>query len=169
MADITIKLPDASQRSVPAGTTVLGLAESIGRRLAKDAVIGVVNDTERDLNWVLQDGDEVEIATAGSERGLYTIRHSTTHVMAQAVLELFPGATFAIGPPVEDGFYYDFELPAGPDGRAGTFVPEDLERIVEHERQLIVADDVEGESEEVRRAAWDWLHRRNPEEPTDAD
>jgi threonyl-tRNA synthetase len=137
MADITITLPDGSERKVPGGTTVLDLAASIGSRLAKDAVIGVVNGTERDLDWVLEDGDTVEIVTADSERGLYTIRHSTTHVMAQAVLELFPGATFAIGPPVEDGFYYDFELPPGPDGKPGTFVPEDLERIEARMREII--------------------------------
>jgi threonyl-tRNA synthetase len=137
MADITITLPDGSERSVPAGTTVGGLAASIGPRLAKDAVIGVVNDVERDLDWVLDPGDRVEIVTASSPRGLYTIRHSTTHVMAQAVLELFPGATFAIGPPVEDGFYYDFELPPGPDGKPATFVPEDLERIEARMRELL--------------------------------
>ncbi len=100
MADITIKLPDGSERSVAEGTTIGGLAASIGRGLAKAAVIGSVNGTERDLGWELVDGDEVEIITAASERGLFTIRHSTTHVLAQAVLELFPGATFAIGPPV---------------------------------------------------------------------
>src|SRR5690606_2609611 len=72
-----------------------------------------------------------------SDRGLYTIRHSTTHVMAQAVLELFPGATFAIGPPVEDGFYYDFELPPAADGKPATFVPEDLERIEARMREIL--------------------------------
>ncbi|MCB0978149.1 MAG: TGS domain-containing protein, partial [Acidimicrobiales bacterium] len=137
MAEITITLPDRSQRSVDAGTTVAGLAASIGRGLAKAAVIGTVNGIERDLNWELADGDEVEIVTATSERGLYTIRHSTTHVMAQAVLELFPGATFAIGPPVEDGFYYDFALPPGPDGKPATFVPEDLERIESRMREIL--------------------------------
>jgi len=139
MADITITLPDGSPRSVPAGTTVGGLAEQIGRGLAKAAVIGVVNGVERDLVSELADGDVVEIVTAESERGLYTIRHSTTHVMAQAVLELFPGATFAIGPPVEDGFYYDFELPPGPDGRPATFRPEDLDAIEERMRKIIAA------------------------------
>lgn len=137
MADITITLPDGSTREVPAGTTVAGLAASIGRGLAKAAVIGEVNGTERDLGWELADGDVVSIITATSERGLYTIRHSTTHVMAQAVLELFPGATFAIGPPVEDGFYYDFELPPGPDGKPGTFVPDDLERIEARMREIM--------------------------------
>jgi threonyl-tRNA synthetase len=137
MADITITLPDRSRREVPVGTTVGGLAAAIGRGLAKAAVIGNVNGTERDLDWVLDDGDEVAIITAESERGLYTIRHSTTHVMAQAVLELYPGATFAIGPPVEDGFYYDFELPADGEGKPGTFHPDDLERIEARMRELM--------------------------------
>ena len=137
MADITITLPDGSERSVPEGTTVAGLAASIGSRLAKAAVIGNVNGTERDLHWTLDDGDRVEIITASSERGLYTIRHSTTHVMAQAVLELFPGATFAIGPPVEHGFYYDFELPPGPDGKPATFHPGDLDRIEARMREIL--------------------------------
>jgi threonyl-tRNA synthetase len=114
-----------------------GLAAIIARGLAKKAVIGSVNGVERDLHWELADGDEVAIITADSERGLFTIRHSTTHVMAQAVLDLFPGATFAIGPPVEHGFYYDFELPPGPDGRPGTFVPEDLERIEARMREIL--------------------------------
>jgi threonyl-tRNA synthetase len=137
MADITITLPDGRAREVPAGTTVGGLAAIIARGLAKKAVIGSVNGVERDLGWELADGDEVAIITADSERGLFTIRHSTTHVMAQAVLDLFPGATFAIGPPVEHGFYYDFELPPGPDGRPGTFVPEDLERIEARMREIL--------------------------------
>jgi threonyl-tRNA synthetase len=137
MADLTIALPDGSERSVPAGTTVADLASSIGRGLAKVAVIGTVNGVERDLGWELTNGDVVEIVTATSERGLYTIRHSTTHVLAQAVLELFPGATFAIGPPVENGFYYDFELPPGPDGKAATFVPEDLDRIEARMREIL--------------------------------
>jgi threonyl-tRNA synthetase len=140
MADqLAITLPDGSRREVPAGTTVAGLAASIGRGLAKAAVIGVVNGEERDLATELDDGDVVEIATAESERGLFTIRHSTAHVLAQAVLDLFPGATFGIGPPVEDGFYYDFELPPGPDGRPGTFEPGDLERI-EARMRVIIAE-----------------------------
>src|SRR3954469_1519377 len=137
MSDLTITLPDGSAREVGEGTTIAALAASIGRGLAKAAVIGNVNGTERDLGWELADGDQVSIITADSERGLYTIRHSTTHVMAQAVLELFPGATFAIGPPVENGFYYDFELPPGPDGKPGTFVPEDLERIEARMREIL--------------------------------
>ena len=109
-----------------------GLASSIGSRLAKAAVIGSVNGTERDLVWPLEGGDEVSIITETDERGLFTIRHSTAHVLAQAVLDLFPGATFAIGPPIENGFYYDFELPDG-----GTFTPDDLDRLDARMREII--------------------------------
>jgi len=130
--EITITLPDGSERSVPAGTTVAGLASSIGSRLAKAAVIGAVNGTERDLVWPLEQGDAVSIITETDERGLFTIRHSTAHVLAQAVLDLFPGATFAIGPPIENGFYYDFELADG-----GTFTPDDLDRLDARMREII--------------------------------
>jgi threonyl-tRNA synthetase len=132
MAEIAITLPDGSTRHVEPGTTALGLAQGIGSRLAKAAVIAEINDTERDLGTELADGDRVAIITADSERGLYTIRHSTAHVLAQAVLDLFPAATFGIGPPVEDGFYYDFELPEGRH-----FTPEDLDRIDARMREII--------------------------------
>jgi len=129
---ISITLPDGSPRELPAGSTAGDLAASIGPRLAKAAVIATVNGTERDLVWPLADGDEAAIVTETDERGLYTIRHSTAHVLAQAVLDLFPGATFAIGPPVENGFYYDFELPDG-----GTFSADDLDRIDARMREII--------------------------------
>ncbi len=137
MADITISLPDGSSRPVDEGTTVGDLAAFIGRGLAKAAVIGVINGTERDLIAPLADGDTVEIVTADSPRGLFTIRHSTAHVLAQAVLDEFPGATFGIGPPVEDGFYYDFQLPAGADGKPATFEPDDIDRIDARMREII--------------------------------
>src|SRR5215831_13575890 len=129
---ITIRLPDGSTRDVATGTTAGDLAADIGRNLRKAAVIANVNGVERDLVWPLDDGDEVAIVTDRDDRGLYTIRHSTAHVLAQAVLDLFPGATFAIGPPIENGFYYDFELPDG-----GTFTPDDLERIDARMREII--------------------------------
>ena len=131
-AEISIRLPDGSTRSLAAGTTAAGLAADIGSRLAKAAVIAVVNGEERDLTTQLADGDEVAVITASSDRGLFTIRHSTAHVLAQAVLDLFPGATFGIGPPVEDGFYYDFALPGG-----ATFVEDDLSRIDTRMREII--------------------------------
>src|SRR5690606_25731135 len=132
MAEMEITLPDGSTRHVEQGTTALGLAREISPRLAKAAVIAEINGEERDLGTELRDGDRVTIVTADSERGLYTIRHSTAHVLAQAVLDLFPSATFGIGPPVEDGFYYDFDLPGG-----ATFTPEDLERIEARMREII--------------------------------
>jgi threonyl-tRNA synthetase len=132
MAEIAITLPDGSTRSVAPGTTALDLAEGIGSRLAKAAVIADINGEERDLGTELADGDRVAIITADSERGLYTIRHSTAHVLAQAVLDLFPDASFGIGPPVEDGFYYDFDLPGG-----ATFSTDDLDRIDARMREII--------------------------------
>ncbi|HEX5947695.1 MAG TPA: threonine--tRNA ligase [Acidimicrobiales bacterium] len=143
MAEIEITLPDGSTRTVEQGTTALGLAQGIGSRLAKAAVIAEINGEQRDLGTELADGDQVAIVTADSDAGLYTIRHSTAHVLAQAVLDVFPDATFGIGPPVEDGFYYDFSLPDG-----GTFDPDDLERIdarmreIIDERQAFVRDEI---------------------------
>jgi threonyl-tRNA synthetase len=133
MADsISITLPDGSNKELPEGATAADLAASIGPRLAKAAVIAVVDGAEHDLVHPLHDGAEVSIVTPDTDRGLYTIRHSTAHVLAQAVLDLFPGATFAIGPPVQDGFYYDFELPGG-----ATFSIDDLERIEARMREIV--------------------------------
>ena len=135
MAQISVTLPDGSQRSLAQGATAADLAADIGKRLARDAVIAVVDGEERDLNAPLPPDATVEIVTAASPQGLHTIRHSTAHVLAQAVLELWPGATFAIGPAIEDGFYYDFELPGG-----ATFTDADLERIEAKMRQIVAAD-----------------------------
>ncbi|MDP6493036.1 MAG: threonine--tRNA ligase [Acidimicrobiales bacterium] len=135
MADITVSLPDGSERTLPSGSTSADLAVDIGPGLAKDAIAAVVDGTECDLLVPLADGATVEIVTPGSERGLETLRHSTAHVLAQAVLGLWPGATFAIGPPIDNGFYYDFELPGG-----ATFDPGDLEAIDDRMREIIAAD-----------------------------
>jgi threonyl-tRNA synthetase len=133
--DVTIRLPDGSTKELGAGTTGVGLAESIGKRLARDAVAAVVNGAEVDLAAALPDGAEVSIVTDQSEAGREVIRHSTAHLMAQAVLRLWPGAHYAIGPAIEDGFYYDFELPGG-----AHFGDEDLERIDATMREIIVED-----------------------------
>jgi len=129
---IAVSLPDGSSRELPAGSTAGDLARSIAKGLAKRAVIAEVNGVERDLSHVLEDGDAVAIVTADSDQGLYVIRHSTAHVLAQAVLDLHPGATFGIGPPVENGFYYDFELPDG-----ATFAEDDLAAIEERMREIL--------------------------------
>lgn len=131
-SEISVTLPDGSTRTLPAGSTAGDLAASIARGLAKKAIIAEVDGTERDLVTPLEGGETVAIVTQESERGRFTIRHSTAHVLAQAVLDLFPGATFGIGPPIEDGFYYDFELPDG-----ATFTPDDLERIEARMREII--------------------------------
>jgi threonyl-tRNA synthetase len=135
VADISIVLPDGSTRSLPDGSTAADLAAAIGRRLAKDALIAVVDGGPVDLGTPLTDGQQVQIVTANTDLGLDTIRHSTSHVLAQAVLELWPGATFAIGPAIDDGFYYDFSLPGGQ-----TFNDDDLERIEAKMRQIVAAD-----------------------------
>jgi len=135
MSQITITLPDGSHRSYEAGATTTDVAASIGSRLAKAAVAAVVDGEEWDLARPLPDGAEVSIVTADSEAGRHVLRHSTAHVMAQAVIQLFPGAKFSIGPAIEDGFYYDFELP---DGR--TFNESDLESIEERMREIVRAD-----------------------------
>jgi len=132
---VLVSLPDGSQRSLASGASAADLAANIGPRLAADAVVAVVDGAEVDLAAPLPNGSTVEIVTASSPRGLHTIRHSTAHVLAQAVLDLHPGATFAIGPAIEHGFYYDFELPDG-----ATFSDTDLERIEERMREIIAAD-----------------------------
>ncbi|MFP5327472.1 MAG: TGS domain-containing protein, partial [Acidimicrobiia bacterium] len=132
---ITITLPDGSSREMPAGATAADVAASIGSRLAKAALAAVVNGEAYDLTRTLPDGAKVAIITADSEDGRHVLRHSTAHVMAQAVLDLFPGAKFAIGPPIENGFYYDFELP---DGKS--FTDDDLERIDARMREIVAED-----------------------------
>src|SRR5580658_1634536 len=131
---ISVGLPDGSQRELTEGTTAAELAHSIGSRLAKAAVVAVVNDREVDLSTELHDGDVVSIITGDSEAGREVLRHSTAHVMAQAVRRLWPGAKYAIGPVIENGFYYDFELPEG-----AHFTDDDLERI-DAEMRLIIKE-----------------------------
>jgi threonyl-tRNA synthetase len=132
---ITVTLPDGSQKALPEGSTGADLAASIGKKLAKAALVVEVDGAERDLGRPIPDGAKVRVITADSVEGREVLRHSTAHVLAQAVLDLYPGARFAIGPAIDDGFYYDFELP---DGR--TFHDDDLERIEARMREIVAAD-----------------------------
>src|SRR3984957_5417615 len=132
---ISVRLPDGSKRELAEGTTAAEFAQSIGPRLAKAAVIATVDGQQVDLSTSLVDGSEVAIVTADSDAGREVLRHSTAHVLAQAVLRLWPGAKYAIGPVVENGFYYDFALPDG-----ARFSDDDLGRI-ENEMRAIVAED----------------------------
>lgn len=133
--DIAVVLPDGSQRVVPEGSTGFDLALSIGSRLAKDAVAIEVGGHEYDLSHRLSGGDVVRIITNTTDQGRQVLRHSTSHVLAQAVTSLWPGTKFAIGPSIADGFYYDFDLP---DGQR--FSDDDLLRIEEAMRKIIFED-----------------------------
>ncbi len=129
---MNVILPDGSERRVGASTTGRQLAESIGRRLGAAAVAIEVDGQLRDLDRPLHEGAKVRIVTGDSEEGRAVLRHSTAHVMAQAVTGLWPGARFAIGPAITDGFYYDFELPGG-----AHFSDSDLERIEARMAEII--------------------------------
>ncbi|MDB0005762.1 threonine--tRNA ligase [Ilumatobacteraceae bacterium] len=135
MSTITVHLPDGSERALPLGSTAADLAASIGRGLAKAAVAATVDGRPSDLTSTLPDGCHVAIITDSTDDGRHVLRHSTAHVLAQAVTRLFPGAKFSVGPAIENGFYYDFDLP---DGR--TLSDDDL-RSIETEMQLIVKND----------------------------
>ena len=131
-SDVTIILPDGSEKVIGPDGTGADLATQLGSRAANDALIAVANGTQLDLNQPLPDGASVSLIFPASEEGLEVLRHSTAHVLAQAVLALYPGATFSIGPPIEDGFYYDFDLP---DGQ--TFSDDDLEKISAKMKEVI--------------------------------
>ena len=131
-SDVTIILPDGSEKVIGPDGTGADLATQLGSRAANDALIAVANGTQLDLNQPLPNGASVSLIFPASEEGLEVLRHSTAHVLAQAVLALYPGATFSIGPPIEDGFYYDFDLP---DGQ--TFSDDDLERIFAKMKEIV--------------------------------
>jgi threonyl-tRNA synthetase len=113
-----------------AGTTAGAALETIPGQPESTVIAARVNGTPRDLAYVLQDGDELEPIAIDSEDGRAILRHSTAHVMAQAVQEIFPDARLGIGPPVENGFYYDFDV-------AAPFAPEDLKKIEARMRQIV--------------------------------
>ncbi len=140
---MNVQLPDGSLREVPENATVADVAAAIGRRLAKDALAGKVNGKAVDVYAPVSDGAKVEIITPKSEAGLDTIRHSTAHLMAMAVQELFPGTQVTIGPVIENGFFYDFAT-----DRA--FLEEDL-RLIEEKMQEIVKRDLPIRREELSR------------------
>ena len=133
MTAIRVTLPDGSVREVPPETTGLELARQIGPGLARAALAIRVNRQIRDLSRPLGEDAEVSIITDRDPEALELLRHSAAHVLATAVRELFPGAGIGFGPPIEDGFYYDFEVPR-------PFTPEDLERIESVMREVAQRD-----------------------------
>ncbi len=135
MSEVVVTLPDGSQRNLEAGATSLDLAAAIGARLAKDALAASVNGELTDLDRPLESGAQVSLVAPASDAGRDVLRHSTAHVLAQAVTRLWPGAHFAIGPAIKDGFYYDFALPGN-----ASFSDDDLPRIEAEMRKIIDED-----------------------------
>src|SRR3954452_12377558 len=122
MSNIQITLPDGSQQSVAAGTAPLDIAKSISPRLADAALVAKVNGELYDLTRPIESDASLQILTNKDPESLYVYRHSTAHLLAAAVLELYPETQLGIGPPIDNGFYYDFDRPT-------PFTPEDLEKI----------------------------------------
>ncbi|MET0626890.1 MAG: threonine--tRNA ligase, partial [Acidimicrobiia bacterium] len=134
--EITITFPDGNTRTAARGTTAAELAAAIGPRLAKAALAARVDDGWYDLDRPIDHDATVAIITPDTADGREVLRHSTAHVMAQAVTDLFPGAQYAIGPAIADGFYYDFSLPGD-----AHFSDDDLERIEARMREIVKADE----------------------------
>ena len=131
-SDLVIILPDGSERHLAPESTGADLAADIGGRAAREALIAVADGIQIDLDTALPNNSQVSLIFGNSEEGTEVLRHSTAHVLAQAVLSLYPGATFSIGPPIQDGFYYDFDLPGDQ-----TFNDDDLAAIESKMREIV--------------------------------
>jgi threonyl-tRNA synthetase len=149
----SVKLPDGKQLEIEPGEKARDVAEKIGKRLARDAVVAKLDGELIDLDAPLDGGGDFEVVTKDSPEGLEVLRHSTAHAMAQAIVELYPGSKLTIGPPIENGFFYDIEV-------AGRLTDEDLPRIEERMRE-IVARDLPIEREEVSKAEAEDLYVDN--------
>ncbi|MGD9342005.1 MAG: threonine--tRNA ligase [Chromatiales bacterium] len=139
---VVIRLPDGSKRDFDGPVTGLELAESIGRRLAKDAVAVRVDGDLWDLNRPIESDSDVQIVTREEDDGVEILRHDAAHLLAEAVKELYPETQVTIGPAIDNGFYYDF-------AREEPFRPEDLEQIEQRMREIVERD------ESVQREVWD--------------
>src|SRR5919201_1146038 len=140
---MNVLLPDGSRLELPEGATGADAAAAIGPRLARDALAVKVDGELRDLAAPLADGAAIEVVVPGSgEEALWLVRHDAAHVMATAVTELWPGTKVSIGPPIDDGFYYDFDFPEGVK-----VSEEDFPRIEERMHQHIQADEAFERSE----------------------
>ena len=140
---IKVKLMDGSMKEIEDGSNGYSLATSISRKLAKEAVAAKVNGKLVDLSHELKESDQVEIITVDSEEGIEIIRHSTAHVMAQAVKRIYGNVKLAIGPTVKNGFYYDFDLDT-------PLTHDDIEKI-EEEMNKIINEDLKFKRKDVSR------------------
>jgi len=133
MSEIVLTLPDGSERRVAPGTTARQIAEAIGPGLAKAAVAAKLAGGIVELDRPLEQSGPFQILTQKDPDALYTLRHSAAHALATAVRRLYPEAGIGFGPPIDDGFYYDFAVPR-------PFTPEDLEKIEAEMREVVKAD-----------------------------
>src|SRR6478736_6342058 len=141
-----VLLPDRSELELPEGATGLDAARAIGPKLAEQAVLVRSNGHVRDLRLPLEDGEEIQILTTkdtSDPDALAVLRHSSAHLLAEAVRRLYPGVKVAIGPPIENGFYYDFDFPE-------PITEADLERI-EEEVKRELAEGRSWSREEISR------------------
>ncbi|MDD4766509.1 MAG: threonine--tRNA ligase [Desulfotomaculaceae bacterium] len=149
---IKVTLPDGNAKEYPAGTSLLDIAKSISPRLGREALAAKVDGRLADLGLPLEQDAAIEILTFDDEEGRQVYRHSTAHVMAQAVQKLFPGVKLAIGPAIADGYYYDFDT-------REPFVPEDLAKIEKEMEGIIKADLPFARSELSRTDALDIFNK----------
>ena len=140
---ISIKLKDGSIKEISDDSNIYDLAISISKNLAKSAIVGEVNGTLVDLNYKLKDNDEINILTYDDEKAVEVIRHSTSHIMAQAVKRIYNNSKLAIGPSIENGFYYDFDI-------ENPLSAEDLDKI-EAEMNNIIKENLRFERIDVSR------------------
>ena len=154
MSKIKITLPDGKIREYKSGITALEIAKSIGEKLAKDALVAKVNDRLVDLSAKINEDSRIKIITFKDKEGLEIFRHSTAHLLAHAVTDLFPDAKPTIGPVVEEGFYYDFDI-------SHNFIPEDIKNI-EKRMQEIVDKDCRVERLELTEKEAKKIFKNNP-------
>jgi threonyl-tRNA synthetase len=162
MSNIQITLPDGSQKPVEAGSRPIDIARAISPRLADAAIVAKVNGELSDLTRPIETDATVEILTTKDPAALQVYRHSTAHLLAAAVLELFPETQLGIGPPIENGFYYDFD-------RSTPFTPEDLEKIEARmweiqARNLPYERVMTSKDEGLRKYSGDWMKKELIEE-----
>ena len=151
---IKIKFPDGSKKEYKKGISVIEVAESIGKRLADDAIAAKLNNELVDLNTKIDKDSNLKIITFKDDEGKLVFRHSSSHLMAQAIKNLYPNVKFAIGPAVDEGFYYDIDLDK-------KLTPEDLVKI-EQEMKKIVDEDIKIERDEVSKEEALKLFNDNP-------
>jgi len=141
--EVMIQFPNGKQQSFAKGVTLTEIAKFISASLAKKSIVGSVNHTTTDLSVPILEDAQIELYDAHSEKGIEVIRHSTAHLLAQAVKRLYSNVSLGVGPVIENGFYYDIDM-------AHTLVPEDL-LVIENEMKKIIKENIPIVRKEVTR------------------